>query len=224
MRKTFQIIIVFTVILLFSSCVEHTTDSENSVIEVNNSPEVTQADIIEALEFGGIGIHKISIGEFDSPYSIKFIIEEFKDSELFRTDTLDYDIVNIDYAYADTNKVTKEIEYIQVYSKTIRIFSRNLEDRVHFEIAVPGINFGLDVEFISTNHKNFYKIVEYENTHWSLNEKVPLVLCGSSWADEHGRSRFCAANKMGDNSRSNELLNSSPHYTIVSYITEEIEK
>jgi len=223
MRKILQTVIVFTVIMLFSSCVEHSPDSEKRLLEVNDSSDVTQADIIEALEFAGLGIHKIRIGEFDSPYSIKFVIEEFKDTELFRTDTLDYDIVNIDYAYADTNKVTKEIEYIQVYSKAIRLFSRNLEDRIHFEIAVPRIKFGLDVEFISTNHENFYKIVEYENTHWILNEKVPLLLCGSSWADENGR-RFCAANKMGDNSRSNELLNNSPHYVIISYLTEEIKK
>jgi hypothetical protein len=226
MKKTFQILIV-TIVLVFSGCVENTPDSENSKIEVNKStdvPQITQSDIIEALEFGGIGIHKINIGGFDTTYGIKFIIEEFKDQKLFRTDTLDYDIINIDYADADTNQVTKKVNYTLVYLKAIRIFSRNLEDRFHFEITVPRIKLSHDLEFISLNQKNFYKTVEYEKTHWSLNEKVPLLFCGSSWIDENGQNRFCTANKMGENSRTNELLSFSPHYIIISYITAEIKK
>lgn len=209
--------------MIVNSHIVFSQDLRKEKLDKINSSEITQTDFLQALELAGIKIHKFDIGVFESVYKIKFVTEEFRNSELYKSDTLDYDIENVEYLYPDTNQVSKEVEYIEVFSRVIRVFTQIHKEKLLFQIKTPRVTFTEDLEFRLENDEVFYKIVEYENTKWKLDEKVPLLLCGSSWIDTNGIRRFCSATSMGNNSRSLELLDSSSHYYIISYIIEEFE-
>lgn len=221
--KTWNVFFLIIAMMIVNGHIVISQDLQKEKLDKINSSEITQTDFLQALELAGIRIHKFDIGVFESVYKIKFVIEEFRNSELYKSDTIDYDIMNIEFVYPDTNQITKEVEYIEVFSRVIRVFTQIHKDKLHFKVKSPRVAFTEDLEFRLENDEVPYKIVEYENTKWKLDEKVPLLLCGSSWIDSNGISRFCSATNMGNNSRSLELLDSSPHYYIISYIIEEFE-
>ncbi len=221
--KSCNVFFLIAVMMIINSHVVFSQDLQKQKLDKINSDEITQTDFLQALELAGIKIHKFDIGVFESVYKIKFVIEEFRNSELYKIDTLNYDIENVEYVYADTNQVSKEVEYIEVFSRVIRVFTHIHKEKLIFQIKTPRVTFTEDLEFKLENDGAFYKIVEYENTKWKLDEKIPLLLCGSSWIDTNGIRRFCSATKVGNNSRTKSLLDSSPQYFIISYFIEKFE-
>lgn len=73
--------------------------------------------------------------------------------------------------------------------------------------------------------ESFYTLRAYVDSKWVLNEKMPLLIYGSSWKDKkYGFQRFCGlVNLKKDDKDSDELLTLSPHYLLLSYIVSEIK-
>ncbi len=68
-RKVFFLI---AVMMILNSHIVFSQDSEYDKRDKINSSELTQTDLIEALDLAGIQIHKFNIGIFDTIYEITF--------------------------------------------------------------------------------------------------------------------------------------------------------
>ncbi len=78
-------------------------DSQNAL----RSDDISYLDLVQALEYSGLKIHKLNFSQFDTTYKLSFIIEEFKNSKLTEKKVLfscknyysynDYDSVYFDY-------------------------------------------------------------------------------------------------------------------------------
>ena len=69
----------------------------------------------------------------------------------------------------------------------------------------------------------FYNWRHYSKTDWVLNKDIPLLVCASSWYDSTNKvERFCGAVDLSlDEKQTQELLEKSPHYFVISYKVSE---
>lgn len=180
--------------------------------------KINNLDLIEALEIAGIGIHKFKFGEFDKKYSFFLLLEEYVDNKLILTDTLIAD--NNQYHYYEGNDGDK---YYLDYIDQIKIFTKDEEDMSRIYLKTYGRTTKKEIKFNKTEGKQFYIWCRYSSTNWVLDQKVPLLVCASSWKDDNGRQRFCGVVDLSmDKKRTEELLSQSPHYFVISYKVTEL--
>jgi len=183
------------------------------------SDQVSNLDLIEALELSGITINKFYLGSFDEKYAFIIIIDEFKEGKNVNSDT----VLNNDNEYIYFTPGSKE--YSTDYIDQIKIFSKIEDSTLIFYFKTYGMSFKKEIPFKKYDKKSFYNFRSYNETKWSLNEKIPLLVYASSWLDKKGGfQRFCGvANLSKNNEKTIELLSSSPHYFSISYLVKEIK-
>lgn len=183
------------------------------------SDQVSNLDLIEALELSGITINKFYLGSFDKKYNFIIIIDEFKEGKNVNSDTA----LNDDNGYIYYSTVSKE--YSTDYIDQLKIFSKTEDSTLIFYFKTYGMSFKKEIPFKKYDKKSFYYFRSYLDTKWSLNEKIPLLVYASSWLDKKGGfQRFCGVVNLSKNSeKTNELLASSPHYFMISYMVDEIK-
>ncbi|GAA4327221.1 hypothetical protein GCM10023115_24930 [Pontixanthobacter gangjinensis] len=180
-----------------------------------NQENISKLDLIEALELASIGIHKFNIGEFEREYKLQIFAEEYVNGKNIITDTLldytnDYDFVVDD-------------EFHQGFIDQIKIFTKTEENNSTLDIRTYALSSKSQINLAKNDHRQFYTWRQYSDTTWELNKKIPLLIFASSWLDKkYNFHRFCGVVKLKDNDKqTNELLNSSPNYIVISYkITE----
>jgi len=180
-----------------------------------NEANISKLDLIEALELASIRIHKFNIGDFDKEYNLQIFAEEYFEGKLIKTDTL------LDY----TNDYDFEVdeEFYQGFIDQIKIFSKTDENNSILDIRTYALSSKSEINLAKNDYRQFYTWREYANTKWELNKQIPLLIFASSWLDKkYNFHRFCGVVKLkDDDEKTEELLNSSPNYIIVSYkITE----
>lgn len=181
------------------------------------SDKVSNLDLIEALELSGITINKFYFGSFDKEYNFIIIIDEFKDSRIVNSDTVLND--NNEYHYYTMGSKEVSTDYID----QLKIFSKIEDSTLIFYFKTYGLSFKKEIIFKKYDKKSFYYFRSYIDTKWALNEKIPLLVYASSWLDKKGGfQRFCGVVNLSKNSeKTNELLASSPHYFMISYLINE---
>src|SRR5690606_16185015 len=105
----------------------------------------------------------------------------------------------------------------------IKIFSKTDENNSILDIRTYALSSKSEINLAKNDYRQFYTWREYANTKWELNKQIPLLIFASSWLDKkYNFHRFCGVVKLkDDDEKTEELLNSSPNYIIVSYkITE----
>ena len=180
-----------------------------------NEANISKLDLIEALELASIRIHKFNIGEFDQEYNLQIFAEEYVNGKMIKTDTL------LDY----TNDYDFEVDgkFHQGFIDQIKIFSKTETNNSILDIRTYALSSKSEINLAKNDHRQFYTWREYANTKWELNRKIPLLIFASSWLDKkYNFHRFCGVVKLrNDDEKTEELLNSSPNYIIISYkITE----
>ncbi len=180
-----------------------------------NEANISRLDLIEALELASIRIHKFNIGEFDKEYNLQIFAEEYVNGKIIKTDTL------LDY----TNDYDFEVddEFYQGFIDQIKIFSKTEDNISTLDIRTYALSSKSEINLAKNDHRQFYTWREYANTKWEINKSIPLLIFASSWLDKkYNFHRFCGVVKLSnDDEKTEELLNSSPNYIIVSYkITE----
>ncbi len=184
-----------------------------------NSDKVNELDILHALDFLGVQIHKFSFGEFKSDYSIDLILDEYSAGNLVKSDTMmsfsnryHYYIDSVDTAYED-------------YINQLKIITKTTDNSSILRIQTYAMNAQKEIALNKLKYGQFFTWREYKNIQWKLNTKTPILIFASSWYD--GRiNRFCGVVKLTEGEKAtNELLNNSPNYFIISYsVTNKKEK
>ncbi len=182
-------------------------------INMFKSDQITNLDLVQALDIAGISINKFDLGEFDKKYKILIIIDEFKDGKNIKSDT----ILNQNNTYTYFERGEKD--YYRAYIDQIKIFTQSEDTTLTLYFNTYKMRFREEIHFDKYYEDSFYHLRAYIDTKWLANEKVPLLVYASSWLDKkHGFQRFCGVVNLSKNDKdTNELLSSSPHYYMVSY-------
>ena len=205
---------------------QHRQDTRIQILkeDANNmykSDQITNLDLIEALELSGITICKFNLGSFDKKYNFIILIDEFKDGKSIKSDTVyNYDNEYTYFTEGEKNYYTDYFEQLKIYSK---VADTTLTHQFNF---TGGMSFPYTIQFKKYSIESYYYFRSYLETNWSLNEKIPLLIFASSWKDKQGGfQRFCGVVNLSRNDiRTDELLSSSPHYFMISYLVREIKE
>ncbi len=183
-------------------------------INMYNSDQITNLDLVQALEIAGISINKFKLGVFDKEYDFLIVVDEFKDGQNINSDT----ILNQNNTYIYFEKGEKD--YYTAYIDQIKIFTEAKDTTLTLHFSTYGMRFKEEIHFDKYYDDSFYNLRSYAETKWTLNEKIPLLVYASSWKDKkRGFQRFCGVVNLSRNDKdTDELLDSSPHYYMISYI------
>lgn len=181
------------------------------------SDRISTLDLVQALEVAGVTINKFNLGTFDKKYQLLIILDEFKEGKKVKSDTL----MNEDNTYYYYERGEKDI--YMTYLDQIKIFTQSKDSTFTMNFKTYKMSFKHVVHFQKLTEKSFYNLRSYPDTKWILNEKIPLLVYASSWKDKKGDfQRFCGVVNLSRNDKeTDELLNSSPHYYMVSYIAKD---
>ncbi|MDD4972300.1 MAG: hypothetical protein PHT07_22965 [Paludibacter sp.] len=228
MRKTF-----LTLIILGALSIQHLISQEENIKykkdprpqrlkedyrDQYKSNQITTLDLLQALALSGIRIDKIPIGPFDKKYNLFIVVDEYKDGQIIKTENLNFDTNRYYF------KIGKGDKYYTDYIDQIKIITR-IEDTTFIAQLGSYAMFVQKKLIIKKYDKDaFYTLMPYTPIKWSIDEKNPLLACVSSWKD--GRhQRLCGVGDLTKNSEASaNLLKTSPHYYIISYLVKDINK
>jgi hypothetical protein len=183
-------------------------------LNLYNSENINSVDILEAFDLIGIQIHKFELGEFNKRRELVLLMEEFADGILKSTDTLAI-TDNQYYESFDENGSPNMgfIDQIKITTKTDSEKSDLIVKTYRGAIAKKTI------ELNKVDEKQFFLWRDYKDAKWNSTQKVPIMIFASSWFDvKINNHRFCGIAKLTENTEAtDELLNNSPNYIMISY-------
>lgn len=183
-------------------------------LNLYNSAKINSIDFLEALDILGVQIHKVELGEFDEKKNLILLIEEFESGVLKSVDTLS--LTSNEYYESINENGSPNMGFIN----QIKFFTKTENERS--ELLVKTYQGQITKRFLKlrkTDDNQFFLWRNYKETYWKADKKVPLLIFASSWFDERINNHiFCGIAKLTENTEStDELLNNSPNYLMVSY-------
>lgn len=182
-----------------------------------NVKNITELDVLEALDLAGIQIHKFNLGEFDKKYDFHLLADEYVHGKLVKTDTLlKY---HNQYHYFLEGKEKPSLDFID----QIKIFTKTDENTSTLKIRTYVLETQKEIGLSKLDNRQFFLWREYKETNWEPDQKIPLMIFASSWLDKkYNFHRFCGVVKLSEgDERTDELLTSSPNYIIINYKVSE---
>lgn len=186
-----------------------------------NIDNITNFDIVKALEILDVRIFKFHFGQFDKVYNLVFTIEESVDGKIVKIDTI-YKKTNL-YTYIARGY----IEYYRDYLDQILIFTKAEENSSTMFIRLNSTSLQKHIKYVKTDPYQFFTWRRFEDIPWRLEKKIPLLVFASSWKDKkiEGLQLFCGVEILSENDPDTvELLSKSPHYFLLSYYVVERNK
>lgn len=217
------VMVIYTAVLFAQDYKADNRDnaSKEYMFNSENIGSINNIDVLQAFRMIGININKFHLGKFDKEYKINIIIEEFQSGNISNTDTLFSDTNKYFWIQSceDTTSYYDYIDHLEIITKDEEDISKIKINTIHDTFRS---NYFYKIDLTKKREKQFYIWRCYSKTHWILNKKVPLIVCASSWKDKYGTERFCGAGDLSfDKESTQELLSSSPHYYLISYIVTE---
>lgn len=178
-----------------------------------HSDEITNLDMLQALEFAGIQIKKFHLGQFDTVHQFFLFADEYRDGKLIHTDTL----------LASSNKYHYYERGVEEYSldfiDQIKFVTKEDDNKSELKIITYAMSTKKSIELEKFDEQQFFVWRSYQDTQWCLNKKIPLMIFASSWKDKvYNFHRFCGRVILTENDEdTQELLSESPTYIQISY-------
>lgn len=178
-----------------------------------HSDEITQLDLLQALEFAGIQIKKFNLGRFDTVYQFFLFAEEYRKGKLIDIDTL----------MSGSNKYhyyqRGEEAYYNDFIDQIKFVTKDDDNKSELKIITYKMSGKRKIELEKFDEQQFFVWRSYQDTQWRLNKKIPLMIFASSWKDKvYDFHRFCGRVILTENDEdTQELLRESPTYIQISY-------
>ena len=185
------------------------------------SEDITKIDILKALEFAGVKMAKVNLKPFDKKYQFTVYIDEYVAGEkantkyIFRGDNTYTHITDLVY--------TENTIIYHDYIDKFMFYLKEQEDGLMINFISYAMGSIQKLERKKDRESQFYISRNYSKTDYKVNEPVPLFVYASSWHDDkYDIERFCGVMDLSlDPEGTKELLDSSPHYYIVSYKVSE---
>lgn len=185
-------------------------DSQNRY----QSNNITNLDILQALDFADIQIKKFNLGQFDEHYELYLISETYKKGQVVHTDTILAD----DNMYHYFQTAQEDVFYD--YLDQLKFITKDDDNKSEIRLHTYKMSRKFNIELEKWDDRQFYNWRSYTETHWKLNKKVPLMVFASSWQDKrYDFHRFCGRVTLEEGEEgTEELLRESPTYVLFSYI------
>ncbi len=223
LKNTFFIIVFITAFTnLFSQNRKEDTrppSQKEDPYDLYRAGDVSQLDLLEALDLMGVQIHKFRLGDFDKKYEIFLLADEYVHGKLVKTDTL----VSFSNAYHYPSE--KNDEFFFDYMDQIKIFTKTEENSSILKINTYAFSAQKEIALNKMDNRQVFHWREYINTEWKPDQKIPLMIFASSWLDKKFNiHRFCGVVKLEEGDKwTEELLNFSPSYIVINYKVSEYE-
>lgn len=184
------------------------------------SDEITQLDLLHALDFMGVRVQKFNLGNFDQKYQLHILAETYEKGVIVKTDTLLAD--NNQYHYFEVGQTDYFFDYID----QLKFITKSEDNRSEVRLHTYALSTQHKIELPKWDNQQFYNWRSFTDAHWELNKKVPLMVFASSWKDKHyDFHRFCGVVNLKEGEEgTEELLQESPAYVMFSYLVSPEDK
>lgn len=207
-------IIILTVISINCGLAQTFKKDTRSKIEKEDSnntyniESISTLDLMQILDIAGLKLNTFEIDPFDTIRQIEIYLDEYKNGVLINMDTIFSDNNQYNYYVADLD------EFYFDYLDKIKVITKKSNQNIVLDLRTYKSRFSKILEIDKTCEHQFYEIRRYIPYKLSINEKVPLMIYGSSWKDKSCNiQRFCGARVLSKQSKETiELLDLSPHY------------
>jgi len=223
MHKTIILMALFISSNLFAQKYQKDARTPAQKEDPHNSYQadlVSRTDLLKALELAGVQVFKFPLASFAKEYKLSVRIYEYVNGcqsssrDLYAIGKNTYTHFR-DSSSMDTPRVLS-IDFID----QLTFFSRNENDSsLSLVIATYAGSDRIRIFKKQTRKFQYYTWRRYSKTDWVLNQEIPLLVWASSWYDQKNNvERFCGVVDLSrDKKETKELLNSSPHYYVISY-------
>jgi len=227
MKKYLFVLFLVCPIMMFSQKIDYRKDDRSQIEKEDalnkfQSSELNSLDVIQALDYAGIRIHKFKLTPFEKKYKITIILDEYENSE--KVKTVELFKGDNTYFYSSDSIITEaSIPYYDFIDQLLFITK---EELMYSKLTISTYSIS------SRNHKlnrkelrdtQYYNWRRYYNHNWELNKYIPLLVYASSWYDSDSDiERFCGTVDLSQNKKDTDnLLKKSPHYFVISYQVSE---
>lgn len=183
------------------------------------SNEITQLDLLQALDFMGVRVQKFNLGRFDQKYQLHILAETYEKGEIVKTDTLLAG--DNQYHYYERGEKNYFLDYID----QLKFISKSEDNRSEVRLHTYAFSTKMEIELEKWDDQQFYNWRFFTDAHWELDKKIPLMVFASSWKDKrHDFHRFCGVVNLEEGDKgTEELLQESPTYVMFSYQVSPID-
>lgn len=185
---------------------------------IYDSEGVSTLDLMEMLDFAGVRLFKFPLEGLDRETSLWIILDEYRNGERVKSDTLRH--LKTAYVYFEGETPYKD------YIDGIRFFTRQEPGKLTYWVSTLGmtltprpLEYTPDEKVQEKAPGALYNLRRYKPRPLEYGRKTPMLVCASFWYDERfDVVRFCGVNQLSEGEAgSEELLSSSPHYFLFSY-------
>lgn len=177
------------------------------------SDEITQLDLLHAMDFAGIRVQKFNLGQFDQKYQLYIFADTYEKGKIVKTDTI---LANDnEYHYYERG----EKKYFLDYIDQLKFITKTEDNRSEIRLHTYAMSTKKEIELNKWDDQQFYNWRFFSDAQWELNKKIPLMVFASSWQDKrYDFHRFCGVVNLEEGEEgTEELLQESPTYVLFSY-------
>lgn len=189
---------------------------------IDDYDNINKEDIIDVLEFSGINIIKLKLEELNENHTFKIILDEYAGKNNFiKSDTL------INY-FTQYEVFVTDKEYVDKYLNSLKLYSRiinNKYDVLYLQLKAGIITTNKNIMIKEPYQKKHYW-VKFKKTEFQTGLKIPLLFYGSEWDETFNgitHPMFCSYKEISP-TLSDESLEKIPHFYIISYQYDKIER
>lgn len=177
------------------------------------SHEITQLDLLQALDFMGTRVQKFQLGKFDQKYQLHIFAETYEKGAIVKTDTM----LAGDNEYIFFERGEKD--FFSNYIDQLKFITKTDDNRSSVRLYTYALSTKMDIELKKWHDQQFYNWRFFSDATWELNKKIPIMVFASSWEDKrYSFHRFCGVVNLNEGDEgTEELLLESPTYVMFSY-------
>lgn len=182
-------------------------------MNVYQASQISKVDLLSALSDMGLRIFIVPIQpSFSKTYKLSIDLNEYVNGKLINTKEISPDENNLYFYYI------KDKQYADYISR-IKFVARDVDTASLLTVDIMGNTTGLILKKQKERLHQFYLWRSYSITKWRSGVEIPLLVFSSSWYDKKFNiERSCGAVDLSnDKAATDELLQNSHHYFIVSY-------
>ena len=189
---------------------------------IEDYENTSKNDLIDALNFAGINIISFDLEKFDRNCTFNILVDEYAGKDnLIGSETLVNQSTEYKIPDEDGHLENKYIEKLRVVSKVLN----NSFDKIYLMFSTERFT-AHPVLNINEEYQRKHYWVRFAKSDFKIGEKIPLLFYGSEWDDiMNGKkvTRFCCRNEVPTDLNDSNI-EFMPHFFVVSYLLEEIEK
>lgn len=217
MKNLILIVVINLIFSTFGSSQDYKKDNRDVYLKEDpqnmfRTDQISDLDILQALELAGIGIYKFNLGKFDKKYELVLFIDEYVNGELIKSESIMS--TSNEYPYI----IDGGSDYFIDFMDQIKILTKQENNKLTIDVKSYKMNVRKLIHIEKKEKYYNYHFRRYSETTWKLDKNIPMLLYATSWKDERGIVRFCGTVKLSENDEETKmLLSNSPHYFIINY-------